>query len=134
DEKEISEASSKLLIFLQNEVPPGRILLINNAGFGFYGAFPEPDRSTLREMVAVNVGAVVDLTARLLPLLEARGGAIVTVASIAAFAPTAYMATYGASKAFLVNWSLALSEELRGRGVATLAVCPGPTATEFHRR
>jgi short-subunit dehydrogenase len=62
---------------------------------------------------------------------SARGGAIINVASTAAFQPTPYMATYGATKAFVLHWSLALNEELRGTGVRALAVCPGPTATEF---
>ncbi|MEO5959127.1 MAG: SDR family NAD(P)-dependent oxidoreductase, partial [Opitutaceae bacterium] len=81
-----------------------------------------------------NVGAVVHLTALLLPVLKARGGAIVTIASTLAFQPTAYAATYGATKAFVLHWSLALNEELRGSGVRALAVCPGTTATEFFRR
>jgi short-subunit dehydrogenase len=59
---------------------------------------------------------------------------IVNVASTAAFQPTAYMAAYGASKAFVLHWSLALNEELRGTGVRALALCPGPTATDFFRR
>ncbi len=120
--------------FLEREVPSGRILLLNNSGFGAYGNFPEPDVAALTEMVDVNVRAVVELTARLLPLLKRRGGVIVTVASTAAFQPTAYMATYGATKAFVLNWSLALNEELRGSGVRTLALCPGPTETDFFQR
>jgi hypothetical protein len=85
-------------------------------------------------MIAVNVSAVVELTAQLLPLLQARGGAIVTVASVAGFQPTPWLATYGATKAFVLHWSLALDVELRGTGVRTLAVCPGPTTTEFSQR
>ena len=120
--------------FLESEAPAGRILLLNNSGFGAYGHFPEPDISALTEMIDVNVRAVVELTARLLPLLKRRGGVIVNVASTAAFQPTAYMATYGATKAFVLNWSLALNEELRGSRVRALALCPGPTATEFFLR
>jgi short-subunit dehydrogenase len=85
-------------------------------------------------MVDVNVRAVVELTARLTPALRARGGAVVNVASTAAFQPTPFMAVYGAAKAFVLHWSLALGEELRGTGVSVTAVCPGPTATEFFRR
>ena len=120
--------------FLESEAPAGRILLLNNSGFGAYGHFPEPDISALTEMIDVNVRAVVELTARLLPLLKRRGGVIVNVASTAAFQPTAYMAIYGATKAFVLNWSLALNEELRGSRVRALALCPGPTATEFFLR
>jgi short-subunit dehydrogenase len=130
----VAEAATRVEAFLEGEVPAGRILLLNNSGFGAYGHFPEPEVATLTEMIDVNVRAVVELTARLLPFLKRRGGLIVTVASTAAFQPTAYMATYGATKAFVLNWSLALNEELRGSGLRTLALCPGPTATEFFRR
>jgi short-subunit dehydrogenase len=82
-------------------------------------------------MVAVNVAAVVDITERLMPQITARGGAIINVASTAAFQATPFAATYGATKAFLLNWSLALREELRPHGVAVVAVCPGPTRTPF---
>ena len=85
-------------------------------------------------MVDVNVRAVVELTSRLLPTLKARGGAIITVASTAAFQPTPYLATYGATKAFVLHWSLALNAELRGTGVRAMALCPGPTSTEFFKR
>ena len=86
------------------------------------------------EMLDVNIDAVVQLTAGMLPLMRVRGGAVVTVASTAAFQPTPYLAAYGASKAFVLHWSLALNEELRGTGVRALAVCPGPTATDFFHR
>ena len=120
--------------FLRNEVPAGAVLLINNSGFGAYGRFPEPNLSHQLEMLDVNVRALVQLSGQLLPFLRERGGAIINVASTAAFQPTPFMATYGASKAFVLHWSLALNEELRGTGVRTLAVCPGPTSTEFFHR
>jgi uncharacterized protein len=120
--------------FLTRQVPAGRILLINNSGFGIYGSFPEPSVAGQLGMVDVNVRAVLQLTGRLLPHLKARGGVIATVASTASFQPTAYLSTYGATKAFVLHWSLALNEELRGTGVSTLAICPGPTSTSFFRR
>lgn len=120
--------------YLAEAAPTGGILLINNSGFGGYGYFPEPGLAHQLEMLDVNVRGLVHLTGHLLPRLKARGGAIINVASTAAFQPTAYMATYGASKAFVLHWSLALNQELRGTGVSALAVCPGPTATEFFRR
>ncbi len=120
--------------FLEKTAPEGRVLLLNNSGFGAYGHFPEPSIAHVTEMIDVNVRAVVQMTGLLLPLIRRRGGAIVTVASTAAFQPTAYMAAYGASKAFVLHWSLALNEELRGSGVRALALCPGPTATDFFRR
>ncbi|MBC7369752.1 MAG: SDR family NAD(P)-dependent oxidoreductase [Undibacterium sp.] len=130
----LKETATLLEEFLEREIPTGRMLLLNNSGFGAYGYFPEPGVEELAEMIDVNVRAVVELTGRLLPLIKRRGGVIVTVASTAAFQPTAYMAVYGATKSFVQHWSLALNEELRGSGVRTLAVCPGPTATEFFRR
>jgi short-subunit dehydrogenase len=84
-------------------------------------------------MIELNVGAVVHLTGLLLPLLLARGGAIMNLASTVAFQPTPFAATYGATKAFVLHWTIALNEELRGRGVRAIAVCPGTTRTEFFR-
>jgi uncharacterized protein len=134
DPPALGAAAERVLALLQSDAPAGPILLINNAGFGGYGCFPDPSRAHQLGMIDLNVRAVVDLTARLLPALLARGGAIVNVASTAAFQPTAYLATYGATKAFVLHWSLGLREELRGRGVHVLAVCPGPTSTQFFRR
>ena len=131
---ELARAAGAIEAFLASAAPTGRVLLINNSGFGAYGRFPEPNLEHQLELIDVNIRGLVDLTGRLLPLLKARGGAIINVASTAAFQPTPYMATYGASKAFVLHWSLALNEELRGSGVKALAVCPGPTATEFFRR
>ena len=130
----IEEALADINDFLKNQAPNGRILLVNNSGFGTYGRFPGADPSQQMEMLDVNARAVVHLTGALLPALKARGGVIMTVASTAAFQPTAFLATYGATKAFLLHWSLALNEELRGTGVSTLALCPGYTATAFSRR
>lgn len=131
---ETGRVAGAVNVFLRREVPAGRVLLINNSGFGSYGRFPEPNLAHQLEMLDVNVRALVQLTGRLLPLLRERGGAVINVASTAAFQPTPFMATYGASKAFVLHWSLALNEELRGSGVRTLAVCPGATTTEFHVR
>ncbi len=127
-------AADEIISYLNGAAPQGKILLVNNSGFGGYGRVDEIGRAHQLEMIDVNVRAVVDLTARLLPELARRGGAVVNIASTAAFQPTAYMATYGATKAFLLHWSLALGEDLRAAGVRVLAVCPGPTATEFFKR
>src|SRR5581483_6169750 len=129
----IEAAASRLEEALTQGTLPGRILLINNSGFGSYGPFPEPGPAHQLGMIDVNVRGLVHLTVLLLPLLRARGGAIINIASTAAFQPTPGMATYGATKAFLLHWSLALNEELRGSGVRALAVCPGPTATNFSK-
>ena len=83
-------------------------------------------------MVRLNCVAVVDLAAHVLPgMVERGGGALVVVSSAAAWQPVPYMATYAATKAFDLHLAEALGEELRGTGVRALAVCPGPTRTEF---
>jgi short-subunit dehydrogenase len=109
-------------------------LIINNAGFGNYGAFSSRPTDLHLEMIGLNVIAPVELVARLTPCLLERGGVVINVASIAAHQPIPTLAVYAASKAFLLHWSLALSEELRPAGVRVLAVCPGPTRTAFSKR
>lgn len=107
-------------------------LLINNAGFGMIGKFHELDSARAREMVALNMGAVVDITHAFLPAMLAQGrGGIVNVASLAAFQPTPYMTVYGATKAFVLSFSEGLWAEYRKQGIRVLAVCPGPVATGF---
>lgn len=130
--EQLEAAAGRTQEFLRGK--SGRVLLINNSGFGSYGSFPPPNLAQNLEMIDLNVRAVVHLTGLLLPLLKERGGAIINVASTAAFQATPYMATYGASKAFLLHWSLGLSEELRKEGIPVLALCPGPTATRFFER
>jgi short-subunit dehydrogenase len=132
--EEVKSGANEVLRILNADAPPGSVLLINNSGFGAYGSFPDPNLGHQLDMLDVNVRAVVDLTGQFLPTLKQRGGAVVTIASTAAFQPTPYLAAYGATKAFVLHWSLALNEELRGTNVRTLAVCPGPTTTEFFKR
>jgi uncharacterized protein len=103
-----------------------------NAGFGSRGRLWELDPAREAEMVRLNCVAVVDLGARVLPaMVAARRGALVVVSSAAAWQPVPFMATYAATKAFELHWTEALAEELRGTGVRAVAVCPGPTTTEF---
>ncbi len=112
----------------------GRVIdvLVNNAGFGTYGPFSELDAGRERELVAVNVDALVRLTHAVLPGMLARGrGGVLNVASTIAFQPGPYQATYGASKAFVLSLSQALWAETRGSGVTVTALCPGPTRTGF---
>ena len=111
----------------------GRMLLVNNSGFGAYGEFPAPGLPHTLRMVDVNTRAPVHLTGLLWPELLARGGMVANLASLAGYQPVPLMATYAATKAFLLNWSVALDEEARGRGVRAVAICPGPVSTEFFR-
>jgi short-subunit dehydrogenase len=114
----------------------GRVdVLINNAGYGAHGRFETIDPARHSGQIALNIAALVDLTNRLAPGMLARGsGGIINVASIAGFQPVPYMAVYGATKAFVLSFSEALSEEFRGRGVRVLALCPGATRTNFFKR
>ena len=106
--------------------------LVNNAGFGLWGRFAALDGRRQREMIDLNCGALVELCHAALPAMLARGeGAILNVASTAAFQPGPGMATYFATKAFVLSFSEALYEEVRKAGVRVTALCPGPTATEF---
>jgi short-subunit dehydrogenase len=110
----------------------GAAWLVNNAGFGMYGPFRAQPAARITEMIRLNCEALVALTGALVPdLVEAGRGAVVNVASVAGFQPTPYMAAYGATKAFVLSFSEALSEELAGTGVTVTAFCPGPVATEF---
>ncbi|MGH9540374.1 MAG: SDR family NAD(P)-dependent oxidoreductase [Terriglobales bacterium] len=107
-------------------------LLINNAGFGSGGDFSALPLERELQMLDVNLRSLVELTHRHLARMRERGGgAIVNVASTAAFQPVPYMAAYSASKAFVLHFSLALWQENRGRGVHVMALCPGTTRTGF---
>jgi len=106
--------------------------LCNNAGFGSYGRVAETDPAHEAAMVQLNVAAVHELTlAFLRPMVERRAGAILNVASLAAFQPVPGMATYAATKAFVQSFSEALHAELAGTGVSCTVLAPGPVPTEF---
>jgi len=107
-------------------------VLVNNAGFGSGGAFVELDGATEASMVRTNCEALVALTSDYLPDMVERGrGAILNLGSLIAFQPVPYQATYGATKAFVLAFTEAVHEELRGMGVTVTALCPGPVRTEF---
>lgn len=109
------------------------MLLVNNSGFGAYGEFPAPNLDHNLRMIDLNCRAPVQLTGLLWPDLIGRGGMVVNIASLAAYQPVPLMATYAATKAFLLHWSLALDAEGKTRGVRCVAVCPGPVSTNFFR-
>jgi uncharacterized protein len=107
-------------------------VLVNNAGFGSGGRFTSLDAAKEASMVRTNCEAVVELTGHYLPEMVSRGrGAVLNVASLIAFQPVPYQATYGATKAFVLSFTDAVHEEMRGTGVTVTAVCPGPVRTEF---
>jgi uncharacterized protein len=110
-------------------------LLVNDAGMGDFGPFHERDRESHAAEIRLNILAVVRLTHAALPgMLRRGGGAVINVSSLAAFQPCPFIATYGATKAFLNSFSEALREELRGTGVRVQALCPGGTQTELFER
>jgi uncharacterized protein len=107
-------------------------LLINNAGFGLTGRFAALDGKRQRQMIDLNCGVLVELAHAVLPgMIERKSGAILNLASTAAFQPGPGMAVYFATKAFVLSFSEALHEEVKKQGVIVSALCPGPTATEF---
>ena len=106
--------------------------LINNAGSGVTGNFADLPLDRQREMIDVNVTALVELTHAVLPAMRERGrGAILNIASTGAFQAGPRIAVYFASKAFVLSFTEALHHELKGSGIHVTALCPGPTATEF---
>jgi len=110
-------------------------VLVNNAGFGMYGLFHQSDLQTELDMIQVNITALVHLSKLFARDMVARGrGRILNVASTAGFQPGPLQSVYYASKAFVLSFTEAIGNELRGTGVTATALCPGPTPTEFQKR
>jgi len=119
---------------------PGRVadlglvpdILINNAGFSTLGLVAKSVPEQEVNLVEVDVAAVVDLCSRFLPgMVDRHRGAVLNVASIAAFGPLPGQAAYGAAKAFVLSYTHSLRAEVRGTGVTATALCPGPVDTGF---
>ena len=113
----------------------GRVidLLVNNAGFGQYGALHSTETGRLLQMVQVNCTAVLHLTRLFVPAMVARrGGDVLIVASTAAFQAVPYISTYAATKVFDLYLAEGLAEELQPHGIRVCALCPGTTTSEFH--
>ena len=107
-------------------------LLVNNAGFGLADSFARLDGKRQLQMIDLNCGALTALAHAVLPgMIERKSGAILNVASTAAFQPGPGMAVYFATKAYVLSFSEALHEEVKRHGIVVSALCPGPTATEF---
>jgi len=107
-------------------------ILINNAGIGNLGKFADTDWQKDAEMISLNIVALTHLTKLFVKgMIERRSGKIVNVASTAAFQPGPLMAVYYASKAYVLSFSEAIANELKGTGVNVTVLCPGPTATGF---
>ncbi len=107
-------------------------LLVNNAGAGYVGTIQDADVTRMVELVELNVRSLTELTYLYLhEMLARQQGAIINVASVAAFQPVVYMPVYAASKAFVMHFSEALWAETRDQGVRVMALCPGTTQTDF---
>lgn len=109
-------------------------ILVNNAGFGLSGAVDSLPREKQLALLDLNIRALTDLTLTFLPDIVETRGKILNVASLAAMFPGPGMAVYYASKAYVLSFSEALSEELKRQGVSVTALCPGPVDTEFFER
>lgn len=133
--KDLAHPSSPAELYQELQEAGIRLdVLVNNAGFGLAGAFLGTDWAQEAEMMQVNMVAATHLTKLFLPQIRAREGCVLNVASTAAFQPGPFMAVYYASKAYLLSFSEALSEEMEGTGCTVTCLCPGPVATNFQKR
>lgn len=105
-------------------------LLINNAGFGTYGPFEETPIDRQMDMIDLNCTALTGICGVALPFLR-KGSHIINTASLAAFMPLGNFAVYAASKAYVLNFSIALAAELKDKEIQVCALCPGSVSTEF---
>ena len=131
--QDLTEADAVNKIFTKLESQQINIdFLINNAGFGDYGSFNQSKWETQQRMIQLNILALVELTHKYLPIMISNNyGRIINVASTAAFLPMPYLSVYAATKAFVLNFTEAVWAENQNTGVKILALCPGPTKTEF---
>jgi uncharacterized protein len=110
-------------------------VLVNNAGFGTHGRFADIELDADLRLLQVNIVALTALTKLFLrEMVGRRNGRILNVASTAAFQPGPLMATYYASKAYVLHFTEAIAQEVASQGVTVSALCPGPTETEFQQR
>ena len=105
-------------------------LLINNAGFGTYGPFADTPLDRQMDMVELNCTTVTGICGIALPFLQ-KGSVIINTASLAAFLPLGNFAVYGATKSYVLSFSVALAAELHDKGIKVHALCPGSVSTEF---
>jgi len=131
--KDLSDPKAPLEIFAELEKEDIDVdVLVNNAGFGIYGMFSETDLQKELEMIEVNITSLTHLTKLFLKkMLENKSGKILNVASVVAFLPVPLFPVYSASKSYVLHFSEALANELRGTGVSLTCLCPGPTKTSF---
>jgi short-subunit dehydrogenase len=131
--KDLSYADAAITLYQEVKNAGIKVtILINNAGFGESGAFSEIPMSREMEMIQLNITTLTSLSKLFVKdMLDAKYGRIVNVASMAAFLAGPYMAVYYASKAYVLSFTEALANELKGTGVSATVICPGPTKTKF---
>ena len=132
---DLSKTDSAETLF--NEVKKRNLkidILVNNAGFGDHDYFINSDINKIEEMILLNILTLTKLTKLFLPqMILSQSGKILNVASTAAFQPGPLMSVYYATKAYVLSFSEGLYEELKGTGVSTTALCPGPTESGFQK-
>jgi short-subunit dehydrogenase len=133
---DLTAASAPQLLFDQLQRDGVLVdILVNNAGYGVLGEFAQMPEQEILGQIQLNITALTLLTKLFLaPMFERGSGKIMNVASTAAFQPGPLMAVYYASKAYVLSFSEALANELRGSGVTITCFCPGPTDTNFQKR
>ncbi|MCJ8165509.1 SDR family oxidoreductase [Pontibacter sp. E15-1] len=130
---DLSQSDAPAKVFAQLKTDGTAVdVLVNNAGFGYYGAFRETDLQRELDMIQLNIVALTELCKLFLEQLrKGHHGKILNVSSTAAFPPGPLMAVYYASKAYVQSFTEALATELQDEGVTVTALCPGPTETKF---
>ncbi len=127
------EGAKQFNSILQQEKQSGDFeitVLINNAGFGTYGPFEETPVEKEMQMIETNCTSLTGLTGYSLPFMN-ENSYIINTASMASYAPLGNFAVYGATKAYVLSFSLALAAELKPKGIKVCALCPGSVSTEF---
>ena len=105
-------------------------MLVNNAGFGTYGPFEETSVTRELDMIELNCTSLTGICGYALPYMS-KGSTIINTASLASFLPLGNFAVYGATKAYVLSFTMALAAEIKHRGIKVCALCPGPVSTEF---
>ncbi len=133
---DLTAASAPQLLFDQLQRDGVLVdILVNNAGYGVSGEFAQMPEPEILGQIQLNITALTLLTKLFLaPMFERGSGKIMNIASTAAFQPGPLMAVYYASKAYVLSFSEALANEVRGSGATITCFCPGPTATNFQKR
>jgi len=127
----LPDAAKKLAASMKRARRPIDVL-VNNAGVLAHGAFADMAAAKHQQLIDLNVAGLTAMLAHFIPAMVARGqGRVLNVASIAAFQPVPSLATYAATKAYVLSLTESLSEELKGTGVSITALCPGITATSM---